>query len=105
MQQQLNISLSIPIPEGSILISKIELEQLQKESLAGTFWTMKDLEERTGRKREWLEQNILYRPPFQKELAGFVYYPKRGQKWSFQATKMAEFLDTNFHRIFKERSN
>ncbi len=105
--QQLEVSLSIPIPSDSVLITKVELENLKKNELAGVYWNMKDLEERTRRKHEWLKENILFRPRFRKELdsdnGGFVYYPKvRGQTFSFQAVKMAEFLDKNFHRIFQE---
>lgn len=107
MIQSLNVELSIPIPEDKILISKTELQELQKKSLSGVFWTMKDLEEKTGRKHEWIKENILYPSRFRKILdvknGGFVFYPEvRGQSWSFQATKMAEFLDKNFSNIFKE---
>ena len=35
------------------------------------------------------------------ENGGFVFYPKSiGQTWSFQASKMAKFLNENFDRIF-----
>lgn len=103
--QTLNVSLSIPIPEDSVLITKVELEELRKKELSGVFWTMKDLEGRTGRKIEWLKANLLYPPQFRKTLdvesGGFVYYPKsKGQAWSFQAKKMADWLDRNFENIF-----
>lgn len=104
--QQLNVSMSIPIPNDTVLIKKVELEELQAESLSGVYWNMKDLEKRTGKKHEWLKENILYRPKFKSlldsENGGFVYYPKtQGQSWSFQATEMAKFLDRNFSEIFK----
>ncbi len=36
-----------------------------------------------------------------EENGGFVFYPKsKGQTWSFQASKMAKFLDEYFDRIF-----
>lgn len=105
--QQLSVNLTIPIPMDKVLISKVELEELQNHSLLGVYWSMKDLERRTGKKIDWLKANLLYIPRFKKildvECGGFVYYPtSRGQAWSFQATKMAEFLDKNFNRIFKE---
>ena len=106
--QQLSVSLTIPIPADSVLISKIELEELQNQSLVGTYWTMKHLEHRTGRKIDWLKANLLYIPRFKRildvENGGFVYYPaSKGQAWSFQASKMAGFLDKHFQDIFKER--
>lgn len=105
--QQLEVNLSIPIPADSVLIKKVELEELKRNELAGVYWSMKDVEERTGKKHEWIKENILYPYRFRKVLdsenGGFVYYPKgRGQTWSFQASKMAEFLDKHFAEIFKE---
>lgn len=106
MDQTLNVQLSIPIPADSVLISKIELTELKKNELTGIYWSMKDLEKRINRKSEWIKENILYPSYFRKildvEQGGFVYYPKsKGQLWSFQATKMAEFLDKRFEQIFK----
>lgn len=103
--QQIEVNLSIPIPSDSILIKKVELEQLKKNELSGVYWNMKELEERTKRKSEWIKENILFPSRFRKildvESGGFVYYPKsKGQTWLFQANKMATFLDQNFHRIF-----
>ncbi|PIC80515.1 hypothetical protein CSV75_01605 [Sporosarcina sp. P18a] len=103
--QQLNVNLSIDIPSDYVLISKIELEDLQKEQLLGTYWTMKDLEVRTSKKQVWLKENLLYVPRLKESLdvknGGFVYYPsKSGEKWSFQASEMAKFLDKNFCLIF-----
>lgn len=103
--QQLTVQLAIPIPEDQVIISKVELEELKRNQLTGVYWTMKDLEARTGRKKEWLIENVLYVPKFKKVLdsknGGFVYYPKgKGSPWAFQATKMAKFLDDNFHLIY-----
>ncbi len=106
--QQLEVNLTIPIPVDSVLIKKVELEELEQEKLSGVYWNMKDLEKRTNKKQEWLKDNLLYVPKFKDSLdvknGGFVYYPsKSGEKWSFQATKMAAFLDRNFHLIFGGR--
>lgn len=105
MIQTLNVELSIPIPTDRILISKVELEELKREQLAGVYWGMKDLEKRINKKQEWIKENILYPPRFRKildcENGGFVFYPRsQGQVWSFQASKMAEFLDKHFSQIF-----
>lgn len=106
--QQLVVNLTIPIPVDSVLIKRVELEELEQEKLSGVYWNMKDLEKRTNKKQEWLKDNLLYVPKFKESLnvknGGFVYYPsKSGEKWSFQATKMAMFLDQNFHLIFGGR--
>ncbi|MFK3938907.1 DUF771 domain-containing protein [Alkalihalobacillus sp. NPDC078783] len=106
MNQQLQVSLSIPIPEDSVLISKVELEELKEVQLLGVYWNMTDLENRIGKKKNWIKDNVLYPPKFKKVLdienGGFVYYPKsQGQTWSFHANKMARFLDDNFNSIFK----
>ncbi|MEK5390174.1 DUF771 domain-containing protein [Margalitia sp. FSL K6-0131] len=103
--QQFQVTINIPVPEDSIVISKIELEELKSQSLTGVYWNMKDLEERTGKKHEWIKENILYPSRFRKVLdvdqGGFVFYPKtKGQTWVFQANKMAAFLDKHFHQIF-----
>lgn len=103
--QNLHVSLSIPIPEDTVMISKVEFEQLKKSELVGVYWNMKDLENRTNRKSEWIKENILFPSRFRKKLdieyGGFVYYPKsKGQTWAFQASKMSVFLETNFNLIF-----
>lgn len=103
--QQLTVQLSIPIPADSVLISKVELEQLRSNELAGVYWSMKDLENRISRKCEWIKENILYPSRFRNildvERGGFVFYPKsKGQGWSFHAAKMADFLDKHFAQIF-----
>lgn len=104
--QQLNVSLSIPIPSDKVLIEKVELERLKDESLEGVYWTMKDLEKRINRKQLWIKDNILYPPKFKKQLEEFVYYPEsQGQTWLFHARKMAKFLDRNFSEIMKEETN
>lgn len=64
--QQLNVSLTIPIPNEQVLISKVELEELKEQSLVGLYWNMKDVEERTGKKIDWLKENVLYQPRFKK---------------------------------------
>lgn len=106
--QKLNIDIEVQIPSDSILIKKIELQQLEGEALTGVYWNMKDLENRINKKQFWIKDNILYRPKFKEVLdsknGGFVYYPdSKGQPWSFQAIKMAEFLDKNFKEIFNTR--
>ncbi|MEF7494733.1 DUF771 domain-containing protein [Lysinibacillus sphaericus] len=108
MQQAIKAEISINIPNDQILISKVEYEKLQTHSLHGVYWTMSDLENRIGKKQVWIKDNILYPQKFKKQLdvlqGGFVYYPKaKGEKWSFLASKMSQFLEDNFYSIFKGR--
>lgn len=110
MNQKLKVQISIPIPENQILIDKVELERLKASELIGIYWTMSDLEERVGRKKDWIKEHILYNPKFKSildvNLGGFVYYPeKKGQTWSFHASKMASFLDSNFVHIYSNNNN
>jgi len=101
--QKIKFEVTVEIPSHLVLVEKSEYEALQNEKLVGKYWTLKDLEETTNRKRLWLQENILYVPRFKKELEKFVHYPKyRGDNWLFQATKMAKFLEDNFYQIFKD---
>lgn len=104
--QSLAVKLTIPIPEDQVLISKVELSELKDQATKGRYWTLKDVELHTGYKGPWLKDNILYQPKFRKildvEYGGFVYYPRAsGEKWTFLASKMTEFLELYFGDIFK----
>lgn len=105
--QKLNVQLEILLPQDSVVINKVVLEELQKQSIAGVYWTMKDLEKRINRKSEWIKENILYPSKFRTQLdvecGGFVFYPNRkGQTWLFHALRTSEFLDKNFQQIFSK---
>ncbi|MCR8852858.1 MULTISPECIES: DUF771 domain-containing protein [Lysinibacillus] len=105
MQQKLNVKLLITIPETQVVIEKLEFEALKKANLLGVYWSMVDLENRMGRKKDWIKLNVLFNPRFKSILdincGGFVYYPqKKGEPWSMHALKMAKFLDENFNDIF-----
>lgn len=105
MQQKLNVQLIIAIPESQIIIERLEFEALKKADLLGVYWSMVDLENRMGRKIDWIKQNVLYNPRFKSTLdtscGGFVYYPqKKGEPWSMHALQMVKFLDENFNDIF-----
>jgi|SRR5699024_948507 len=106
--QNLNVNLTIEIPEEYVLIKKIELEQLKSEANSGVWWSMKDIEKRINKKRNWIQDNILYPTRFKKILdvkqGGFVYYPEsQGERWVFQASKMTEFLEKYFTDIFTKQ--
>ena len=55
--QQLNVSLSIPVPENMVLVHKVELEELKANELKGVYWSMNDLEEKIAKKSEWIKEN------------------------------------------------
>jgi len=106
--QYLKAEITIPIPADHVLVSKVEIEELQQQTLLGVYWNMKDLERRVGKKQDWIKENILFQPRFRKMLdvenGGFVFYPQnKGQNWSFQASKMADFLEKHFADIFSRR--
>lgn len=106
--QRLNVELEIPVPSDSVLIKKVEYEELKEKELLGVYWTMEDLKQRLGKGSWWIKEYVLYPERFRKildlENGGFVYYPKRsGEHWSIHANKMAKFLDENFRKIFEER--
>lgn len=105
MNQQLNVTLSIPVPDSHVLIEKVKYQELESSSLDGVYWSLADLEKRTGKKHEWLKSNILNHPKFSSVLdvrnGGPVFYPsKQGEKWTFLAKDMAKFLEKHFHEIF-----
>jgi phage pi2 protein 07 len=105
--QKIKAEVIITIPDNMVLITKIEYGQLKQNELSGMYWNMKELEKRINKKSEWIKDNILYPSKFRKILdsknGGFIFYPQtKGQTWSFQATKMAKFLDENFQNIFSK---
>lgn len=103
MYQQIKAEVVVNIPSDYVLVKKSEFENLEEQQLVGRYWTMKDLEDRTGMKQAWLKEHLLFIPKFKKQLEKFIYYPNQGEKWAFQATKMAKFLEDNFYLIFKTR--
>jgi len=105
MQQQLQVSLIVQVPDDHVLITKVEYDELQQEKLQGLNWTTTDLEKRIKKDMRWIKKHILHHAKFRRQLdvdfGGFVYYPEnRGENWAFNATRMAKFLDDNFHHIF-----
>ncbi|MBM7580062.1 DUF771 domain-containing protein [Jeotgalibacillus terrae] len=105
MNQQFAVQVSIPVPDHLVIIEKVELKRLQDQELKGLWWSMKDLEDRTGKKSYWIKENILSKAKYRKTLdvkyGGFVYYPEiKGETYAFHALKMADFLDDHFAEIY-----
>lgn len=66
------------------------------------FWHMEDLMEKTGKRQNWLKENILYQPRFKKELQKFTHFPNgKGDRWCFQASAMHDFLQFHFLEFFE----
>jgi phage pi2 protein 07 len=96
------LDVKVAIPDDYILIKKVEWEEHLSRELTGKQWGMKELEEATGRKSNWLKENVLY--PYRDELdvmsGGFVRYPeKSGSPWKFGALKMSAWLEDNLERV------
>jgi hypothetical protein len=45
-RQTISVNLDIPIPADSVIISKVQLEELKKAQLRGTYWYIKYLEKK-----------------------------------------------------------
>ncbi|MDT2848794.1 DUF771 domain-containing protein [Vagococcus carniphilus] len=107
--QQLSVELQIPIPADSVLIKKTEYDELQKDSLKGKKFSIKELAERTGLSRTEIESG--FENPKVRSIAdvkrrkrnsnddkgGFVLYPEgQGNPWKFLASATIDFIDNNF---------
>lgn len=87
--QKIKVEAMIEIPNNYVLITKAEYETFKENELTGIFWSMKDLEQHTGKKHLWLKDKLLYRPEFRKVLDsknGGVYLLSRvaGANMEFQ---------------------
>ncbi|WP_368485989.1 DUF771 domain-containing protein, partial [Niallia circulans] len=40
--QQLSVNLTIPIPSDSVLVSKVELQELKQQQLKGVYWSIRN---------------------------------------------------------------
>ena len=106
MRQVLEIELAVPIPSDSILIKRAEYEEMEKDSLKGRQYKLKDLSARTGISTGELTR--LFDKPRVKMLAnvengGFVVYPeKQGSPYLFLASRTIEFIDTHFPELMKK---
>lgn len=98
MPQTLNVE--ITIPKGYVLVESVRLQELEDKEKP-VWWSMQDLINETGFKRNWLVENILYNPKYIKQLKQFVYYPEGG-KWAFNREPMQKFLREHFSEIFNE---
>ena len=93
------LHLSVEIPDGYVLITKVEYDEMQKLADKGNSWeTIAWFKQETGIKHpDTLKTMILY--PFRKELEKFVMYPeKKGSPWRFHRAATLDWLENNFGR-------
>lgn len=96
------LDVKIAIPEDYVLVKRIDFERQIKNDLTGIQWSMADLESATGRKSNWLKENVLYvyRDELDINNGGFVRYPeKSGSPWKFGAKRMKEWMEENLERV------
>lgn len=105
-EQNLKVSLSIPIPEDLVLITKIEYDELTKDNLRGRKFSLQELSERTGISKNMLK-DLFDKPRVRKiadvEKGGFVAYPMNpGSPYLFLASKTIDFIDSNFAMLMRK---
>ena len=98
----------IPIPEGYVIISQVDYEELKKADDIGRWMTLPEVLERINRKYDWFTSKVLKNPKYrniidiEKNKNGFVYYPVEGRDtYLFLRSKTLEFLETNFSEILR----
>ena len=98
----------IPIPEGYVIISQVDYEELKKADDIGRWMTLPEVLERINRKYDWFTSIVLNNPKYrniidiEKNKNGFVYYPVEGRDtYLFLRSKTLEFLETNFSEILR----
>ncbi|MDK1716378.1 hypothetical protein LABALGLTS371_15890 [Dellaglioa algida] len=107
MKQTIKFTTEVVIPPDKILIDSSEYEELLSDQLAGRWWNLKEVKQRTGHDANWLKDNILLVPKFRKQLdaenGGPVFYPGiSGRDYQFEPVQFGKFLEVWFPVIFKE---
>ncbi|OZT77148.1 DUF771 domain-containing protein [Salinicoccus roseus] len=96
------LTATIPIPENYVMITKVEYEELQKNTLLGKYLTLQGLVELTGKSKPWLDEKLLSHPRRMKDIESFTHFPQsRGDKWAFKEKEMRDYLDKNFLDILR----
>lgn len=101
---EINTPIQIVVPSEFKIVEAAEYEELKNRDLMGKTWSIKDLQERLQMNHpDTVKEKVLY--PFRDELdvskGGFVRYPKvQGKKWAIQASKMSEWLEKNWNKVY-----
>lgn len=103
MEQVLNVSVPIQIPDEYELVNKSEYQKLRDGSLTGRTWNMADLKDWLGGKDvKWIKKNILENSRYRKDMLQMesdrtLVFPKgKGSPWKFKANVMADWLDKHW---------
>ncbi|MGM0124612.1 hypothetical protein IGI37_001990 [Enterococcus sp. AZ194] len=97
------------LPPGTILVQKSEWDNLNDAIGRGEWKDFNWFKSKTGiTKKEVLDDMIL--KPFRDELdvenGGFVHYPDcKGDPWKFLKLATENWLETNFNRVYRYRTN
>lgn len=101
--QTLEVSLSVPVPEGMTLINSIELKELKETVSKGSVKNLKWFQDKLGiYSHDDIREVVLipYRDELDIEFGGCVVYPERsGQPYKFLQNKTEEWIEQNFHKI------
>ncbi|MCH4503499.1 DUF771 domain-containing protein [Staphylococcus haemolyticus] len=101
MKQTLTVS--VPIPETHVLVSKDEYDELLSYSL-DPVWDLKELKKKLKMSADdTIKERLLTHPKFEKLLKkqGIVHYPDESlNRWRINARKMNKFIDEHFEEIY-----
>lgn len=97
------ITVSVPIPETHVLVSKDEYDELLSYSL-DPVWDLKELKRKLKMSSDdTIKERLLTHPKFEKLLKkqGIVHYPDESlNRWRINARKMNKFIDEHFEEIY-----
>lgn len=96
------LTVSVPIPDTHVLVSKDEYDELLSYSL-DPVWDLKELKRKLKMSSdETIKDRLLFNPKFEKLLKkqGIAHYPDESlNRWRFNARKMSAFIDEHFEEI------
>ncbi|EGQ2708968.1 DUF771 domain-containing protein [Staphylococcus pseudintermedius] len=100
------IQVTVPIPEGFILIEKDKVRELEDLAI-DPVWDLKDLKQKLKMSSDdTIKNKFLHNPRFEKQLKklGIAHYPDDNfNRWRFNARKMSRFIDENFAEIINSK--
>lgn len=93
----------ITIPPEFVLVKRVEWERLNEAANNNDYWTIEDVYKKTGRKRDWINRNIIKNPELQHRLKDIMIEPRGRAGYLFRPKEMNELIDEHFPEI-KERA-
>lgn len=108
MSQVLKLKVDVTIPPDSVLVSKVEYEELQEADSFGRVCDLTKFANLLGKTERWASKCILNNPIFKRKIdvknGGFVYYPETsGQSFSILEDEARKFIKNNFKTIFEQK--